>query len=176
MPTIDSVIAAWPGWIALAIGVILTVNKFAEESEKFANRLGRVGRYLRSRSLKRHGFDAAAAVVAEAVRVAVDVAVREARKKWEEEENEAIVALDQRLSTVSTVTAQQQVDLENMRFQYNCCLSYADYEATWHNRLSVKVASRGSMSLEDLPNHYSYYDFEKAYKTSTNWRKWAFDD
>lgn len=176
MPTVDSIIAAWPGWLALIIGAILTINKFAEESEKFANRLGRFGRYLRRQSLKRHGFDAAAAVVAEAVRVAVDKAVTEAREKWESEENEAIVALDKRLSTVSTVTAQQRIDLETMRFQYNCCLSYADYEATWHNRLSVRVASKGTINLEDLPNHYSYYDFEKCYKNSTNWRKWAFDD
>lgn len=176
MPTVDSIISAWPGWAALLIGVLLVVNKLSEESEKFANRLGRVGRWLRTRSLKRHGFDAAAAIIAETVRIEVDKAVTAARKQWEEEDNEAIVALDRRLSAVSSTAAAQALDLETMRFSYNCCLAYADYEATWHNRLSVEVARHGTIGLNDMPNHYSYYDFEKHFKTSTNWRKWAFDD
>lgn len=168
----EDIASFYPGWVALAFALILGFNKLAEESEKFANFFGKAGRKIRDRALKKHGYDIVAAQVAEAVQKAVEAA----RREWEEDENEAITALDQRLGAVSAVTAQQRLDLEEMRFSYNCCLAYADYETQWHSRLTVKVGTAGSVTLEDLPRHYSYYDFEKQFKKHTNWRKWAFDD
>lgn len=176
MPSIDLLTGYWPGWLSLVVAFILVVNKLAEESEKFANRLGSIGRRIRKKSLERHHIDLKAAEFAQAVRVEVGKAVDEARQKWEEDENEAIAALDARLTTVSAVTAQQIIDIEGLNYQLRCAMAYTEYEATWHNRLSIQVAnSGGKICLDDLPLHFGYFEFEKTYKADTNWRKWGFD-
>lgn len=177
MPTAEQLIGLWPGWLALLVALILTFNKLAEESEKFARTFGRIGRGIRRRALQRHQVDLKAAEFAMAVQSAVTEAVTKAREEWEQDENTAIAALDARLSTVSKVTAQQLVDLEEMRFQVRCMTAYTEYEAMWHNRLSMLIAnSTGKVCLNDLPHHYGYYEWEKKYRDDPNWRKWAFDD
>lgn len=177
MPTFDDLASFYPGWVALLIGVVLAFNKLAEESEKFAKTFGRLGREIRRRALLRHQIDLKAAEFALAVQAAVQEAVTRAREEWEQDENEAIAALDARLSTVSKVTAQQLVDLEEMRFHVNCMSAYSDYETVWHNTLMVRVIEKGGVfSLADIPHHIGYYEWEKAFRVNINWRKWAFDD
>lgn len=173
MPTADALLQYWPGWAALLFAGLLTLNKLLEESEKFARFLGPIGRSLRKRALKRHQFDIAAAHIA----MAVQQAVAKAREEWERDENEAIIALDQRLSTVSQVTAQQSLDLEAMRFQVQVMTAYTEYEAMWHQRLQLAIAAAGGeLRSEDIPGHMDYFQFEKKYKRNTNWRRWAFTD
>lgn len=174
MPSSDLVLQYWPGWVSLAIGVLLTVNKLIEESEKFAKRLGPIGRKLRDRALKRHHVDLAAAEFADAVRKAVDKAVEEARRRWLEDENEAIKSLSGRLETVSDVTDEQEEAIGVLRSEVRCLTAYTEYEDSWHARLRAAAVRSpdGTILMTDLPHHTGYYDFEAKYRTNPNWRTW----
>lgn len=170
MPNAELLTAYWPGWLACVVAFILAFNKLAEESYKFASLFGRWGKKIHAKALERHHINLAAEQFANAIRDAVE----KARDEWEGEENEAIKALDQRLGTVSRVTTDQTAHINDLLFQVRCLTAYTDYEGLWHNRFRVAAARSGDghMSLDDLPNHIGYYEFEAKYREDDDWRKW----
>lgn len=170
MPSTDLLLNYWPGWLSLTVAVLLVTNKLIEESYKFASAFGKIGKSIHARALARHHVDLAASQFAAAVKDAVNAA----RKEWEQEDNEAIRALDDRLGTVSRVTADQKSDIDDLLFQVHCLTSYTDYEGVWHNRFrAIAARGNGRMNLTELPGHMLYYEFEEQFKLNTKWREWS---
>lgn len=171
MPSTDTLLSLWPGWLSLAVALILAFNKLVEESYKFASIWGKWGKQAHIRAMQRHHVDLAA----EQFAAAVQTAVNHAREEWESEENEAIRALDDRLGTVSRVTADQKINIDELYFQVRCLTSYTDYEGLWHNTFRAQAARAvdGCISMADLPAHITYYEFEIQFKINQKWREWC---
>lgn len=171
MPSTDLLLTYWPGWLALTIAVVMAFNKAVEESYKFASIWGKWGKRVHAKALSRHHVDLAAAQFAQAVQKAVDTA----RETWEAEDNEAIKALDDRLGTVSRVTADQKINIDELIFQVRCLTAYTEYEGLWHNRFRAEAARAvdGRLSMADLPGHIGFYEFEVHYKANQQWRQWS---
>ena len=53
----NDIAALWPGWLAIAIAVIVSLNQLLSESEKFARLFGRFGRWVYARAKARHRMD-----------------------------------------------------------------------------------------------------------------------
>lgn len=157
----------WPAWIAIAISVLLGVNRLIEESEKFAGFFGKWARKIHAR----HQEDLVIEKLAEVVRQVLD----SAHDEWESEGNEAMRAMAARLETMSDVSAQQKEDIDELLFQVRCSMGYGEYEALWHHRLRLAAtnATGTCLPLADIPNHIDYYRFESMYRSDTNWRTWA---
>lgn len=171
MPSWETLIGYWPGWVSLIVAGILTFNKLVEESYKFASLWGKWGKDLHAKALARHHVDLAAEQFATAVKNAVELA----RDEWEAEDNEAIAALDARLKTVSQVTGDQTRHIKELLEQDNIKSAYLDYEGLWHNRFRVAAARSedGRLSLDDLPGHVGYYEFEASFRDNPRWREWS---
>jgi hypothetical protein len=171
MPDWEALLAYWPGWVSLVVAAILTFNKLVEESYRFASIWGNWGKAMHAKALARHHVDLAAEQFATAVKNAVELA----RDEWESEDSEAIAALDARLKTVSQVTGEQVVHIRELLEQDRIKSAYLDYEGIWHNRFRVAAArsSDGRLSLDELPGHLGYYDFEAAFRENPKWREWS---
>lgn len=171
MPDWESLAAYWPGWLSLAVVMLLTFNKMVEESYKFASIWGKWGKKVHANALARHHINLAA----EQFAVAVKDAVNAAREEWEAEDNEAIRALDDRLKTVGRVTADQKINIDELLFQVHCLTAYTDYEGLWHNKFRAEAARSidGRLSLTHLPGHMVYYEFEAKFKVNPTWRQWS---
>lgn len=170
MPSTDLLVTYWPGWLALIIAGVMAFNKLVEESYKFASVWGKWGKAAHAKALARHHVDLAAEQFATAVKNAVNAA----RETWESEDNEAIKALDDRLGTVSRVTADQKTNIDELIFQVRCLTAYTDYEGVWHNKFRAMAArSDGVLRLDELPGHMLYYEFEVQYKVNQKWREWS---
>lgn len=166
----DILLTYWPGWLSLAIAFLLAFNKAVEESYKFASMWGRWGKKVHAKALSRHHVDIAAGQFATAVRTEVE----KAREVWEADENEAIQALNDRLGTVSKVTTDQSTHIQELLFTVRCLTAYTDYEGVWHNKFRATAARAvdGRMSLDELPGHMGYYEFEASYRDNPKWREW----
>jgi hypothetical protein len=170
MPSTDLFTQYWPAWLSLAVAVLLVVNKLIEESTQFAQLFGRLGRKIHAYALTRHHIDLAANEFAEAVQRAVEAA----RDEWEQEENEAIAALDRRLRIVSQVTAGQATHITELLDTQQMLKAYGEYEGLWHNVLRDLAgrAPDGRIRLADLPEHVTLYSFETQYNRDPKWREW----
>ncbi|MGE2714178.1 hypothetical protein ACQI4L_08985 [Mycolicibacterium litorale] len=167
----DIVVGYWPAWLALAVSALLAINRLIEESRKFAGHFGEWGRRRHERAVKRHQIDLHASQFAGAV----EKAVADARRKWEQEENEAIAALDARLEAVSKVTGQQRVDLDTVRKQLDIVGEYAEYEAAWHRYMRALAAQQGDVDcvpLNKVPTHMTWWAFEALHKQHGGGRDW----
>jgi len=150
----------WPAWLALVVSGVIAFNRMIEESKKFSAFFGEWGRNRRERALRRHQVDLQASHFADAVKQAVE----DARRKWQEDENEAIAALDRRLLVVAKVTEQQSRDIATCQKKINVMSAYADYESAWHNRMRAQVAAQGdSVLVSELPPHMNFWQFEAQY-------------
>lgn len=157
----DIFLSYWPAWLALVVSALIAFNRLIDESKKFASFFGEWGRKRHEKTLRRHQMDLQATHFADAVKQAVE----NARKAWEEDENEAISALDRRLLVVAKVTEQQSKDIATCQRKINVMSAYADYESSWHNRMRAVVAasSGGSVVVNDLPPHMNFWQFEAEY-------------
>lgn len=160
----------WPGWLVIIVIAVLTFNRMVEESAQVANFFGRFGRWWRKRALHRHQINLAADEFAQAL----TKAVQQAREEWEQEENEALVAMQGRVTSLADISRTQNTTISELQFDIRCCTAYADYEALWHNRLRAHAArsSDGLVRLEDLPVHIAYYDFLARFRENQRWREW----
>jgi len=170
MPSTDLLLNYWPAWLSLTVAVLLVLNKLIEESTKFANFFGRFGREVHKRALTRHHVDLAANEFAAAVQKAVE----KARDEWEQEENEAIAALDRRLGILSQVATGQATHLTEVLGTQEMLKAYGEYEGLWHNALRDQAARSpdGSIRLAELPEHVTLYSFEAQYNRNPKWREW----
>jgi hypothetical protein len=149
------------------------LNQLITESEKFANLLGGIGRRMYARSKRRYQMDQIE------FSTAVRNAVNDERKKWEEDEARALKALDGQMDFVTETAKQQQQQLSELSFQVRCMTAYVEYEADWHHKLRMLLLKLdpkvGIVSVDDLPHHMDYTEFENKCKESknTNWRRWT---
>lgn len=170
MPSWDTIEQYWPGWLVILVVVVLTLNRLIEESAKVANVFGGVGRWWRQRALRRHQINLAADEFAQAL----TKAIQQAREEWEEEENEALAAMQRRVGSLAEISRAQNQTITELQFDMRCCTAYADYEALWHNRLRAHAARSpdGLVRLEDMPVHIPYFDFLVRFRENQRWREW----
>jgi hypothetical protein len=121
--------------------------------------------------MRRHRID----LISEEFAEAVSRAVETARDKWETEGNDALLALQGQLKTVSRITEQQRVQLTELLFKVRCMTVYTEYEALWHHKLRVmsNTAIDDHIPIAVLPKHIDYYQFEVLYRSNPDWQNWA---
>lgn len=170
MPSWDTVEQYWPGWLVIIVVVLLTLNRLIEESAQVANSFGKFGRWWRRRALQRHQINLAADEFAQALTRAVE----KARDEWEQEENEALIAMRGRVDSLVEVSKAQKETITELQFDMRCCTAYADYEARWHNELRAHAGRNGDglVRLEDMPVHIPYFEFESRFRENPKWREW----
>jgi uncharacterized phage-like protein YoqJ len=170
----SDITSLWPAWTALGVGALVTLNQLLTESEKFANLLGSVGRKFYARSKLKYQMDQIQ------FSTAVRAAVNDERKRWEEDESRALAVVTGQMAYVSSTAEEQQKQLEGLSFQIRCMTAYVEYEANWHHQLRMQMLradskNDGMISIETLPNHMDYSDFEGNCKkfNSMAWRSWG---
>jgi hypothetical protein len=163
---------AWPTWVAIATASFVGISQLLQESEKFANLLGRFGRGVHERARKRYRMDT------KEFNDAVAKAVDRERDKWEEDEGRALTSVEEQLKFVVDIANAQRTQLEELSFQVRCMTTYTEYEAMWHHKWRLAVISAAhddSIPLAAMPvEHVHYADFERRCREnrSMNWRDW----
>lgn len=160
----------WPAWVAMAVAMLVGLNRLIDESSKFAGFFGRFGRRLHERAAARHRVDAVATEFA----VAIEGAVEGARRKWQIDENEAIRALDARLASLSEVTTDQFGEIADLRVTVRCLTAYTEYEAAWHHNLLMKAYKADvGITADDIPAHMDHVQFRALFLCDSKWQQWA---
>lgn len=163
----------WPAWVAILVATLVMLNQLITESEKFANVLGSIGRKMYARSKRRYQMDQIE--FSKAVRDAVS----DERQKWEDDEARALSAVEGQMTFVADVAEKQQIQLAELSFQLRCMTAYVEYEAEWHHKLRMRILTsdpvNAVISVEDLPDHLHYAEFERKCKDSNSlsWRSWG---
>lgn len=168
--TPEAFINLWPAWVAIAISGLLAFNRLMEESRKFAAFFGEWGRKRHDKAIKRHQIDLQASLFAEAVRAAVE----KAREQWEEDENEAIIALRSRLEEVARITGEQALEITQVRITLDKMNQYADYEVQWHKIMRGLANDQELVPSESIPPHMNWWTFERLYDKLGNGKEWWF--
>lgn len=143
----------WVGIGAFLLFAMYIVGQIIEKYEKIAKLLP-FGKWWHARQTARvKPIDA----------MQVAKALEDARKEWELDGNSALIMMEARLTTISSVAKQQVLDIDELQETLRAFRAWSGYDSRWHHKHEVDNA--GNAAFISTP-HRDFFEYEKLWRSS----------